>query len=95
MGACQEQGHDIFLWWIWTSVFIGIIFIYIAFGIEGEGANTLLSSTVVCRLILLSAYLASNRILKMTEPLKKPVRDSSVFKRTITHAVHEAGGRRC
>lgn len=58
-------------------------------------SNTLLSSTVVCRLILLSAYLASNRILKMTEPLKKPVRDSSVFKRTITHAVHEAGGRRC
>lgn len=72
------------------SVFIGTIFIYIALGIEGKGVNTLFPSIVVCRLILLSAYVASNRILKITDPQKKTQWYSGAFKED-NYACHSSG----
>ena len=52
--------------------------------------NILFPSTVVCRLILLSVYLASNRILKTTDPQKKPEHDSGAFKED-DHTCHSWG----
>ena len=76
---------------MWMSVFIGMLFVYIALGIEGKGVNTLFPSIVVCSSILLSAYVASNRILKITDPQKKPEWIVVPSRRTIMHAIHEAG----
>lgn len=52
-GSLPRAGHDIFVWWIWMSVFIGIIFINIALGVE-EKVWILCPPHMVCEVILLS-----------------------------------------
>jgi hypothetical protein len=53
LGSLPRAGHDIFVWWIWMSTFIGIIFINTALGVE-EKVWILSFPHMVCEVILLS-----------------------------------------
>lgn len=61
------------------------------FGDWGGGCECSVPPTLVCRLILHSAHLASIRVLKMTSHQKKSQYSMVPSRRKIMHAIHKAG----